>query len=496
MLRPLLPPRVLTLVGALAILGVALAAVLAAAPVAAQPVAALPDSLVTGDTARIGLAGALARAVRISPDVQERRAVLRSAKGRRSLARASRFATEFELNTAHTYAPTLNIPEDNTRPPTDLYLNPDVRNDWARPVPFNSIDARLLQPIWTWGELGGNIRAAEHGVDVEAAAVDRQALTAAARTGELYYNVLLTDALHRLARETGDVVERAKREVKRLLDEGAEDVEDADLFQVQLTEEEYRRRLVEVTQRRRLARTALRRQLFLPDDVALRLRDEELTPLAFPLPPDSLAFFLALAQQRRPELAQAQAGIAARAALVDVAESDFYPKLGVQLTYGYRYTPQRFNQRNPYVGDPLLGNSTRSGLGLRQNLNFFQTRARVEQAEADLQRVRYQEEGAQQLIRVEVERAFREVVLTEAAYQSRDRALTTTGEWLRTEQINFDLGFGDTENLINAVRANLQAEASYYQAVHAYNLAVLDLLRAAGVLVERAQAGMLMMTER
>lgn len=495
MLRPPSSPVALALVGAF-LVAAFLTAFLEAAPAAAQPVAALPDSLVTGDTARVGLAGAVARAVRISPDVQERRAVLQSARGRRSLARASRFATEFELSTAHTYAPTLNIPTDNTRAPSDLYLNPDVRNDWARPVPFNSIDARLLQPIWTWGELGGTIRAAEHGVDVEAAAVDRQALTAAARTGEFYYNVLLTEALYRLARETGDVVDRAKREVQRLLDEGAEDVDDADLFQVQLTEEEYKRRLVEATQRRRLARTALRRQLFLPDGLALTLRGDDLTPIAFALPPDSLAYFLALAQQRRPELAQAEAGIAAREALVDVAASDYYPKLGIQLTYGYRYTPQRFNQRNPYVGDPLLGNSTRSGLGLRQNLNFFQTRARVEQAEADLQRVRYQEEGARQLIRVDVERAFREVVITEAAYQSRDRALTTTGEWLRTEQINFDLGFGDTENLINAVRANLQAEAGYYQAVHAYNLAVLDLLRATGVLVERAQAGTLVEAPR
>jgi len=81
--------------------------------------------------------------------------------------------------------------------------------------------------------------------------------------------------------------------------------------------------------------------------------------------------------------------------------------------------------------------------------------------------------------------------VAKAAVESRDRATTISGEWLRTEQIDFDLGFGDTENLVKAVRASLEAEARYVEAVKQYNVAVLKLLRATGTLTDRVKRGTL-----
>ena len=72
-----------------------------------------------------------------------------------------------------------------------------------------------------------------------------------------------------------------------------------------------------------------------------------------------------------------------------------------------------------------------------------------------------------------------------------DSSLAITKEWLRVETINFDLGFGDTDNLIKAVQANLETEARYLDAVRQYNLAVLRLLAAAGLLTEKLLAGTL-----
>ena len=61
-----------------------------------------------------------------------------------------------------------------------------------------------------------------------------------ARTGELYYSLQLADALGRLSREAGDIVDQAKNEIDRLLEEGSSDVDYADLFQVEITEQEVR----------------------------------------------------------------------------------------------------------------------------------------------------------------------------------------------------------------------------------------------------------------
>lgn len=466
--------------------------------VAAVPTQAQPTPHAAADTVRLQLTSSVQRALQVSPEVDQVRTQRRRAAARHREARASRFLTDFSLNTAHSFAPGLDIPatssKDHPTAADRLYLNPEVENDWTLSAlrPFNDFSIVARQPLWTWGELSGSLRAADHAVDVEAARVDGKALEVAFRTGEIYYNVLLTEALDRLADRTGDVIDRAQREVQRLLDEGSEDVDNADLFQVRLTEQEYRRRLVEIDQRRTTARSALRRQLFLDDATPLELAADDLTPIEFRLHPDSLQHYLALGRRHRPELNQAEAGIAARQALVDVARSDYYPKLGFQATYGYSFTlPERPRQKNAFIGDPYRGSRTRTGFGLQMNLNFKQTEARVEQAQAQLNEVRYQEEGAQQLIRFEIEDAYRQVIIAQTDVQSRDEDVRITTEWLRTEQINFDLGFGDTENLVKAVRANLEAEARYYEAVQRFNIAVLRLWRVTGVLADRAQNGTL-----
>jgi outer membrane protein TolC len=447
----------------------------------------------SSDTLRLELTSALQRALEVSPEVDQVRAQRRYASSRYREARASRFLTSFTLSTAHSFAPGLTNTETTERPPSQYYLDPEIDNDWTPGAlrPFSDFSIVARQPIWTWGELSGNIRAADHAVDVEAAQVNEKALEVAFRTGEIYYNVLLTAALDRLAARTGETIDQAKQEVQRLLDEGSEDVDDADLFQVRLTEQEYQRRLVEINQRQATARSALRRQLFLEDAAIMELGDE-LAPIDFALHPDSLSHYLALGLRNRPELDQAEAGIAAREALVDVERSDYYPKFAFQATYGYSFTlPERPRQDNAFIGDSYRGNRTRTGFGLQMNLNFMQTKARVEQAQAQLNEVRYQEEAAQQLIRFETEAAYRQVIIAQTDVNSRDEDVQITGEWLRTEQINFDLGFGNTENLVDAVRANLEAEARYYEAVQRFNVAVLRLWRVTGVLVNRAQSGTL-----
>ena len=441
------------------------------------------------DTVYLTLQEAIVQALEVSPEVAAEQAGQEFAEARRRLARASRIAPQFTANTAHSVAPALDVPADNTFPDQALYLNPDVRNNFSRPRPFNRIEVELVQPLWTWGELGGSIRAARHGVDVEAAEVSSRRLEVAQRTGELYFSLLLTEALVRLAAEAGDVIERAKREIDRLLEGGAEGVDYADLYQVQITEQEYIRRVVEVHRRRTTARAALQRQLFLRDDQVAAAAQPVLSPIDFQR--DSLPDYLSLALVHRPELRQAAAGVAARTALLDVARSSYYPKLFLGASMSQSWAAGRERQPSPYVSDPFMGRSLLAGLAFRQNLNFLQTRARVDQAEAERLEVVHQQNATRQLVQFEVEEAYNNLVIAKAALQAQDRALALSKEWLQTESINFDLDLGDTENLVDAVRANLDLEAAYFDAVFQYNRAILRLLRAAGVLDTQVLSGTL-----
>ncbi len=440
---------------------------------------AVPDTLI------VDVRAAMRLALDGSPEVAIERAGRDFAAARASQARAARFLTEFNLTTGHAIAPGLDR-NGSTLPGDALYLDPDVRNDWNDVRPYNEFKAEALQPLFTWGQLSGTIRAAEAGIAVEDAVVAAKAGEVALRTGELYYNLLLTDALAAIAVETGDALGTAKGELQRLLDEGDASVSDADLFQLRLFEQEYLRRRAEVGEQQALAASGLGRQMLRPGVV---VRGGTLEPVTFEI--EDMATYQALGLAHRPELRQAAAGLRARDALVAVAKSDYYPKLFVGGTASGRYAAGRIQQGNPFVSDSYLGSSVRFGLGLRQNLTFFQTKAKVAQAEAERNEVRFQREAAEQLVLFEVEQAYRQLRIAEAALAARDEVVSISGEWLRTEQINFDLALGDVDDLIAAVRADLEGRAARLDAVKTYNVAVLRLLQAAGVLAERVERGTL-----
>ncbi|PIQ60519.1 MAG: transporter [Bacteroidetes bacterium CG12_big_fil_rev_8_21_14_0_65_60_17] len=452
-----------------------------------RPVMAQPSS----DTLTISIHDAIRAALSVSPEVATEQAGVDFAKARHNLAKSSRILTNFEATSAHSATPGLDNP--NNTPTDRLYLDPDVRNDWENLNLFNRLEVEALQPIWTWGELGGNIRAARAGIDVERAVREQKELEVASRTAELYWSLLLTEELFRLTGEAGDVVAQAKNEIDRLLQEGAEDVDMADLYQVQITEQEFMQRVVEAREARRTARSALRRQLFLPDNQTVAVAEVQLKPISAPVEP--LEAYQQRALDNRPELARARAGERATDALVDVARSDFFPKLFFGVTARYGYAADRHRQRNPFVGDPFLTQSVETGLGLRLKLNAAQTRSRVQQAQARHDEVRYQHDAARQLVLFEVEKAWRDVLIARQAVTSREEALKISRQWLLDEQINFDLDLGDTENLVKAVRDNLTLRAQRHEAVFNYNMTVLRLYEKTGTLLELVESGTLLDAE-
>ncbi len=438
------------------------------------------------DTLALTFESTVNGALSASPEVQQMDARVAFAEARHRQARASRYLTEFNASTAHALAPGLtktSFPDDAS------YLDPDLRNDWENVRPFNLLEFEILQPLYTWGQIGGNIRAAEHGVALAQAEGQAKTEQVTQRAGESYFSLLLTEALFRLADETGDALEQAKTEITRLLDEGDEDVDDADLFQLQIFEQEYRRRKAEVTEKRTLARSALVRQLRLPPGAVVVPKSTTLEPFVHEL--DSLDTYIELALAHRNEVAQAHAGLAARNALVDVARSDFYPKLFVGVSGRYSFVAGRRRQPNPFISDPFIGQSVRAGLGMRLNLNFAQTRAKVQQAEAQRDEVRFQRDAATELIRFEVEETYRNVRIAQEALSAQEEALQLSKEWLRTEQINFDLELGNIDNLVRAVQTNLDMQAKHLEAVQKYNVALLRLFNKTGTLTQQIQTGTL-----
>ncbi len=430
------------------------------------------------DTLRVDLKTVLEETAQVSPDIRAALFEVRRADARYELARSSRVFPDASASSAMAVVPGIENP--NGTPNDELYLDPAVRNDYSNLRPFAQAEVSFVQPIYTWGALGGAIEAASAGAVLEDARAQETIMSASLRAAGLYYNVLLTNELQRLADRAGDIVKMAMDEIDRLLQEGDPEVDDADRYEVLITEQEYQRRIVEVNQQRQTAHAALRRQLMAADSIRIVPVQDALEPLTFVL--ESLEFYQQKALRHRPEILQATAGLAATDALIRVAKADYYPQTAFGLTMSVSGASNRFRQPNPYISDGFRRTSARTGFGLLQKLNFKQTRARVAEVEAQHNAVRYLAIAAEQGILVELEQSWRKVIIEEAALAAMDSSLAVSKEWLRVEQINFDLDLGDTENLVKAVQANLTLEAEYYEAVSRYNMAILKLLADAGLL--------------
>ncbi len=437
---------------------------------AAQP---LPDTL------RVDLKTVLERTLQVSPDIRAAFSNVAWADARHDLARSSRILPDATAISAFAAVPGIENP--NGTPVDQLYLDPSVRNDYGNLRPYAQAELSLLQPIYTWGALGGAMEAASAGADLENARAQETMLEASLRGAELYYGVLLTDELFRLTDQAEEMVAMAMREIDRLLEEGNPEVDDADRYQVLITQQEYERRIVEVTQERQSAYAYLRRQLMVSDSTHVLPVRNRLEPLTFIL--EGLEYYQQQALMNRPEILQARAGLTATGALIRVAKADYYPQSVIGLELSTSGASNRFRQPNPYISDGFRRTSVRAGVGLIQKLNFGQTRARVAQAKAHYQAAEYLAVAAEQLILAELERSWRNVITQEAALTAQDSSLALSKEWLRVEQINFDLDLGDTENLVKAVQMNLALEVGYYEAIRRYNMSILKLLATAGLLI-------------
>ena len=437
------------------------------------------------DTVVVSLQQAINRALDISPEVSASEAETGKAISLFNLAKASRYLTQFELTSAFSTAPAIDNP--NNTPTDALYLDPDVRNDWENWSPFSRVDVRAVQPLFTWGEMSGNIRAAEYGVDVQRG-IDRATTQLVVnRTAEMYFRLLLTEALFRVTEEAGDQVDAAEKQIADLIEAGDEGVDEADLFDVQITKQEFVRGVVRVEQQMETAAAALSRQMILEDGTVVRTAASVLRTVEFEQLP--LSYYQQLALQQRPEIAQAESGLLARNQLVKVAKSDFYPKIFLAADATYSYAANRYRQPNLYVGDPFLSRSIRAGIGISQKLNFSQTKARVERARFEEIAVESQGDALHQLILFEVESAYRDVIIARAAVDANAKALQISKEWLRSEQINFDLEIGDSQNLVRVVKRNLETVLADFEARYAYNVAVLRLLGSTGTLEVSVQNG-------
>ncbi len=114
--------------------------------------------------------------------------------------------------------------------------------------------------------------------------------------------------------------------------------------------------------------------------------------------------------------------------------------------------------------------------------NGFGSRARFQEARAELQKSEIQEKNIRNLIATEIRAIYNELVETYEILQSQERIIAQAAEGLRLANLLYEEGAATLLEVIDAQLSVTQATTSYFQSIYNFNTASIKLERAVGVL--------------
>jgi outer membrane protein len=216
----------------------------------------------------------------------------------------------------------------------------------------------------------------------------------------------------------------------------------------------------------RIARISLNNAMGVPDSPAYEVKED----LAYEDYPIDLATALKRGYAARPDLISATAKREAAERSIDLARTGYYPVLSGNAGYGW--TGQDF----PLDKQWMVGAALNFPL-----FNGFLTRSQVEEARANLEVARANEDNIRQGIRFDVEQAYynlkdaREgIVLAEVsvgqAKENRDLA-----------QGRYAAGVGNSIEVTDALTLEIDSKNAYINSLYYYRLAIANLEKAMGV---------------
>lgn len=408
-------------------------------------------------------------ALAASPDLAATVADIAASRAQLAQARAGRFG-QME------YTQILGVVNEAEGDPV---FSPDDEDDFFdNPGPFTRLDLDINIPLWTFGKLEAALEAAEQGLASEQANGALRRAHVILATKRLYYGLLLA---RQLSAVLHDMLERMTEAVERTeerLEEGSTSVTELDLLKLRIGRARFAKGVYEIDASLALTHSALARAMGLPLDAPFELAARRLRPVQAEIAP--VEEYLTDGVAGRPEWQRLRSGLAAQSAKVQLERADYYPIFFFSTGVQFAYAPNREDQENPFAYDEFNFLRPVAVVGLRWDLNFPRTKARVDQARAELERLQAQEREAATGLLLEIRRAHGAVLQAQRTMEAAEAGRKAGRGLLVLSVANFDLGIGEAEDLFEGLGAYTEASTDYFRAVHDYNVAVAELGRAVG----------------
>jgi len=338
---------------------------------------------------------------------------------------------------------------------------------------FTSADATIIQPLYTFGKISENMKAATHGIEVDRSRKEQRANEIVQKVHEYYYGLLLAREMKELVLEVEEILIRAREKAKNLLDQGSDTVDEMDLYKLDAFSGMATKYLEEAKKGEALALAALRARMGLPVDAQLETGTERLVIVDVEIPP--LETYIENARRRRPEFHQIEEGLKARSALVEAAKANYYPDIFLGGLFSWAYADERERVRNPYINDQFNHLNGGIALGARWKLDFGITGAKVAGERAQYNRLLNTKDFADANVPLQVKKYYLDLIEAKNSATATRGAYLNAKKWAVTAVANFDFGMGPAKDIFEALQAYSTMRADFFKSIYNYRIAAAGL---------------------
>jgi len=442
----------------------------------------LPVNSYSQDTLKISLTEFISRAVDNSGKAKFEFQDVELAENRILEAKSQRVLPKVDFSSQHGLVPGVTsdslLPNGQPLPEDEFYLDPNLDNDWNNWAIFTRAEITAVQPVFTWGAINKAIDAARSGAEVARQRYEAEEADLRLRLFDLYYSYVLALEIERLLNEADEKIKQVDEGIESAKEDENQDVDESDVFKFKIFKAEFQSQRAEVIQRTRQVKELWQYALKTEPGVLYEPEDQFLDPV--PADIQSLDFYVNSAKSNRPELKAADAGIRGVENAIEAQKAEFLPALFLGLTARFAHTPNRPRQDNPFIINSTNFADAGFGFSIRQNLNFTSLKSAIQRAEIERRKVRYLKDAATDGIMLELNTAYTAAALSKAKLESQQEALVITKQWVRAEELDYDFGFGEVKDLLDAVKKELEIKLNLLELVFDFNSNMAKLHKAAG----------------
>lgn len=350
--------------------------------------------------------------------------------------------------------------------------------DFGQPGVMLRAGAEAVLPIYTFGKLDALEEAGKQGVKAGEALTLRAQDESELQAAQAYYAYCLATQAATVVDDVARRLDDAEKTLQRLKAEGSPQVTQMDLYKLAFYRQQTQAQKAAAEQGAQLSMAALRLIVAARPGEELEISLEDFTPPDGALPPvDGL---IIEAAKHRPELRAIAAGLEARAQEVKIREAMYYPDFGIAGFFRWMWTTSATRQLSPFAYDPYNDLSAGVGLVMRYQWDFPQKGILLEQARAEYEKMEHQQDLLGAAVQLEIQKAWGETELAIKKSDKQAEAEKQARRWANAAFTAFDLGTGDTRELVDSFTAYATASMAKLQAYHDVKVGLRSLTRAMG----------------